>query len=192
MPRVVADCREFPSEMGCTLTIAGELDEVMRVATEHAISTHGHEDTPRLREDIRGTLHEESAMPSGEQAGEPVKKSFTEPDEHRPFHEHGYLDVVNLEAGVAVGRAVFEPGWRWSDDVKPIAGTSSCEAAHTGYVVRGRMAIRMDDGTEMEVQAGDAFQIPPGHDAWVEGDEPCEMVDVTGYAEYAKPREADQ
>src|SRR5215210_1127490 len=103
------------------------------------------------------------------------KKSLERPDETRTFG-NGRLDLVTLP-NVAIGRAVFEPGWRWSEHVKPIAGTDSCQAAHTGYVVSGRMGMRMDDGTEGEVGPGDAFVAAPGHDAWVLGDEPCVALD---------------
>ena len=86
-----------------------------------------------------------------------------------------------------IGRGVFGPGWRWSESVKPIAGTDTCQAHHTLYVLSGHMGIRMDDGTEAEVGPGDAVVIPPGHDAWVVGDEPCVAIDTTGVARYAKP-----
>ena len=79
--------------------------------------------------------------------------------------------------GVTVGRATFEPGWRWSEHIKPAAGTELCEVTHTGYVVSGRQVVRTADGTEIELQPGDAFVIAPGHDAWVVGDEPCVTVD---------------
>jgi quercetin dioxygenase-like cupin family protein len=82
---------------------------------------------------------------------------------------------------------VFQPGWRWSEDVKPIAGTQSCQAPHAIYVISGRMGIRMDDGTEGEIGPGDIAMIEPGHDAWVVGDEACVGVDFGGYASYAKP-----
>jgi len=85
------------------------------------------------------------------------------------------------------GRGVFEPGWRWSQHVKPIAGTPSCQAAHTGYVLEGRMAVKMDDGTQVEYGPGDAFHMPPGHDAWIVGDKRCVLIDFTGVAKYAKP-----
>ena len=90
-------------------------------------------------------------------------------------------------AGATDGRAVSNPGWKWSNDVKPIAGTESCQAPHTGYVVSGRMHIVMDDGTEGEAGPGDAVVISPGHDAWIVGDEPCVMLDWYGSANYAKP-----
>jgi hypothetical protein len=85
-----------------------------------------------------------------------------------------------------IGRGTFEPGWRWSNNVKPIAGTDSCQVSHLAYVVSGRMGIRMDDGTEVEVAAGDVFACPPGHDAWVVGDQPCVAVDFGEFGEYAK------
>ncbi|WP_030865335.1 cupin domain-containing protein [Streptomyces sp. NRRL F-2747] len=116
-----------------------------------------------------------------------VRKSFDRADETRPFADgKGRLDLIRTDGG-AVGRAVFEPGWRWSEHVKPLAGTDSCQAAHTGYMVSGRMKVVMDDGTGEEYGPGDFMQIDPGHDAWVVGDEPCVAVDWTGFAQYAKP-----
>src|SRR6266536_3374984 len=96
-------------------------------------------------------------------------KSLDSPDEARPF-EKGRAEIVTL-GGMTVGRAVLEPGWRWSQHVKPIVGTESCQVAHTGYVVSGRLKVVMDDGSEGEAGAGDAYVIPPGHDAWTLGDE---------------------
>ncbi|MCW2545215.1 MAG: cupin [Frankiales bacterium] len=117
-----------------------------------------------------------------------VRKSLNTPEETRPFQDgSGQLELVNLEAG-PVGRATFQPGWKWSTHVKPIAGTESCEAAHMGYVVSGRMTIVMDDGDQVELSPGDYVQAAPGHDAWVLGDEPCVMIDWQGYADYAKAR----
>lgn len=112
-------------------------------------------------------------------------KTFDRPDETRPFAGHGKMDVVKLADG-SVGKGVFEPGWRWSQDVKPIAKTESCQAHHLGYVLSGRMRVRMDDGTEVEVGPGDVVKIDPGHDAWVVGNEACVMVDFAGAAHYAK------
>lgn len=115
-----------------------------------------------------------------------IRKSLDEPEETRPFEGGmGKLDLVNLEAG-GVGRAVFEPGWQWSKHVKPIAKTDSCQADHAGYVLSGRMKIVMDDGQESEFVAGDYMSVPPGHDAWVVGDEQCVVIDWAGYADYAK------
>lgn len=112
-------------------------------------------------------------------------KRFDRPDERRKFKAHGYVDVLTFEGGTTIGRGVFEPGWKWSNDVKPIAGTESCESSHVGYCIRGAMTVRMNTGEEFHVKAGDAVRIPPGHDAWVEGNEPCELIDVSGYREYA-------
>jgi hypothetical protein len=105
-----------------------------------------------------------------------TRKSLDSPDETRPFEGGtGQLEVVNSGAG-AVGRATFLPGWRWSEHVKPIAGTDSCQAAHTCYFVSGRMKVVSDDGEEIEY----------GHDAWILGDEPCVVIDWQGFADYAK------
>jgi hypothetical protein len=113
-------------------------------------------------------------------------KQFGTPDETRPFG-HGHMDVVKFEGGT-VGRGVFEPGWRWSNDVKPIAGTKSCQASHAGYVLSGRMHLVMDDGTEGDIGPGEFVVIPPGHDAWTVGDSACVMFDFAGAADYARPR----
>ena len=112
-------------------------------------------------------------------------KNFDSPDETRPFEGKGKADVVEL-AGKTIGRAVFEPGWRWSENVKPIAGTDSCEVSHLGYCISGRMKIFMDDGAEVEAGPGDVFAIPPGHDAETVGDEPCVALDFGEFGDYAK------
>jgi quercetin dioxygenase-like cupin family protein len=112
--------------------------------------------------------------------------SFESPEEIRPFESgSGQLELVNLKEGL-VGRATFQPGWKWSEHVKPIAGTDSCEAAHMGYFISGRMKVVSDDGDEMEYGPGDFAIMPPGHDAWVVGDEPCVFIDWQGFADYAK------
>jgi quercetin dioxygenase-like cupin family protein len=115
------------------------------------------------------------------------RKRFDEPDETRRFTDKGQVELVSLGDGVSVGRATFHPGWKWSEHVKPIAGTESCQAAHVGYVVSGRQKVLMDDGTELEFGPGDVVSIPPGHDGWVIGDEPCVLLDFVGMANYAKP-----
>ncbi|MGH9103910.1 MAG: cupin domain-containing protein [Acidimicrobiales bacterium] len=118
--------------------------------------------------------------------GRIVRRSLDAPDEVRKMEGGmGQIELVSVEGG-AVGRATFRPGWRWSEHVKPIAGTESCQAAHVGYQVSGRMGVRLDDGEEMEVGPGDFVRIPPGHDGWVIGDEPAVMVDWQGMADYAK------
>ncbi len=112
-------------------------------------------------------------------------KSFDSPDEVREFEGNGRANVVQI-GGHTVGRGTFEPGWRWSSNVKPIAGTDSCEVSHLGYVVSGRMKVFMDDGAEGECGPGDVVAIPPGHDAEVVGDEPCVMLDFGEFGDYAK------
>jgi quercetin dioxygenase-like cupin family protein len=115
-----------------------------------------------------------------------VRKSLDAPEETRPFEGGtGQLEVVTSDGG-AVGRATFLPGWRWSEHVKPIAGTASCQAAHTCYFVSGQMKVVMDDGEEMDYGPGDFAVMPPGHDAWTVGDEPCVVIDWQGFADYAK------
>ena len=106
--------------------------------------------------------------------------------ETRAFgHGHG---TVASAGGVTLSRAVFEPGWRWSTDVGPIAGTASCMTRHLGYVISGAMTVRMDDGTEMSMKEGDIFDLPAGHDAWIDGDQPCILVDFgPETARYARP-----
>ena len=111
-------------------------------------------------------------------------KSLNSPDETRSF-ERGKLELVNI-GGISVGRGIFEPGWRWSKHVKPIAKTKSCETPHFQYHVSGTLKIVMDDGTEKECRAGDVSLLPPGHDAWVVGDEPVVVVDFQGMVDYAK------
>jgi hypothetical protein len=113
------------------------------------------------------------------------KKAFTQPDEVRSF-DKGKLELVT-QGGVTFGRATLEPGWRWSTCVKPIANTPSCEAPHLQYHISGRLHVVMDDGSEAEFGPGDVSNIPPGHDAWVVGDETVIVIDITGMGEFAKP-----
>lgn len=115
-----------------------------------------------------------------------VMKSFEKPDEVREF-PRGRVELVKI-GGVTVGRAVFEPGWRWKTSVQPLAGTKSCEAPHFQYHVSGVLRIQMDDGTEFECRKGDVSLLPSGHDAWVVGNEPAVMVDFQGMIDYAKSR----
>jgi hypothetical protein len=111
-------------------------------------------------------------------------RSLAAPDETRAF-PHGRAEILNVGDG-QVGRLVFEPGWRWSVDVKPIAGTDSCLAPHFQYHLCGRLAIRMDDGAEFTAGPGDVTCLPAGHDAWVVGDEAVVTVDWSGASGYAK------
>jgi hypothetical protein len=111
-------------------------------------------------------------------------KSFEQPDETRDF-PNGPAEILSI-GDTQVGRMTFQPGWRWSNDVKPIAATDSCEAPHFQYHASGRLAIRMDDGTEMVAGPDDVTSLPSGHDAWVVGDEPVVVVDSYGASNYAK------
>jgi mannose-6-phosphate isomerase-like protein (cupin superfamily) len=117
---------------------------------------------------------------------EAVHKRFDVPDETRTFAK-GSLDVVHL-ATLSAGKATMQPGWKWSESVKPIVGTDTCQAHHFGYVVSGSLMIRMEDGNEAEVNPGDVYEIPPGHDAWVLGNEPFVSLEFDSKAaeEYAK------
>jgi predicted small metal-binding protein len=110
-------------------------------------------------------------------------KNLDTPDEKHSF-EHGEVRVVAL-TGATVARAVLNPGWRWSYDVKPLVGSESCQAPHTAYVVSGRLHVRMDDGAEVEFGPGDAHYVSPGHDAWVVGDEPCVTIDFAAEGDTA-------
>ena len=112
-------------------------------------------------------------------------KTFTKPDETREF-PCGRAEILNIGGG-QVGRLVFQPGWRWSKDVKPLAKTASCEAPHFQFHVSGRLAIKMDDGTELIAGPGDVTALPSGHDAWVVGDEPVVVIDWFGASNYGKP-----
>lgn len=112
-------------------------------------------------------------------------KNFDQPDETKPTADRGRIEIVEL-AGAAVGRMVLEPGWRWSEHVKPSAGTDSCQATHMGYAITGRLHVRMDDGSEREIRPGDAYVIPPGHDAWVVGEQTVVHVDFQGARAIAK------
>lgn len=111
-------------------------------------------------------------------------KTFGSPDETREF-PRGRAEILQV-GDSEIGRLVLEPGWRWSNDVRPIAGTQSCEAPHFQYHVSGHLAIRMDDGTEFVAGPGDITSLPSGHDAWVVGEESVVVVDWYGASNYAK------
>lgn len=112
-------------------------------------------------------------------------KNFAKPDETRKF-DKGLLELVKL-GGVTFGRGIFQPGWRWSTSVKPLVKTKSCQAPHLQYHVSGRLGVVMDDGSEAVFGPGEVSLVPPGHDAWVVGDEPVVVIDITGMGDYAKP-----
>lgn len=116
------------------------------------------------------------------------RRRFTDPDDVRTV-PHGRIDVVELDDRV-VGRMTYEPGWRWSVDVKPIAATDSCQFHHIGVTLSGVLRAQMGDGTELEIGPGDVFEIPPGHDAWVVGDEPWVSVDFEAMRAYGRTEPA--
>ena len=111
-------------------------------------------------------------------------KSFNKPEEVRNF-PNGKVELVKV-GGAMIGRAVFEPGWKWSTSVQPLVKTKSCEAPNYQYHVSGTLKVVMDDGSEFECKAGDVSLFPTGHDAWVVGNEPVVVVDFQGMVDYAK------
>ena len=115
-------------------------------------------------------------------------KDFREPDEVREFPK-GRLELIKI-GGATVGRAVFEPGWKWSTSVQPLVKTESCEAPHFQYHVSGILRIKMDDGAEFDCRPGDVSLLPSGHDAWEIGNEPAVVVDFQGMIDYAKAHDA--
>jgi uncharacterized cupin superfamily protein len=115
-----------------------------------------------------------------------LKKRFDAPDETRSINK-GKVEVVKFGNAQAM-RVRFEAGWRWSECVKPVAGTDSCQIDHLVYGISGRMMTRMDDGTELEMGPGDVVSIPAGHDAWIIGNEPFVGLDFQGAATYAKQK----
>jgi hypothetical protein len=118
------------------------------------------------------------------QAAQVEWKDFDKSDEVRAFG-HGRMELLHV-AGGTVGRLILEPGWRWSADVKPVAGTEWCEAPHFQYLVSGRLHVVMKDGREFDLAPGSVSHLPAGHDAWVIGHEPVVLVDWHGATHYAK------
>ena len=112
-------------------------------------------------------------------------KSFNAPDEVRTF-DKGKLEIINME-GRTIGRATFQPGWKWSESLKPLVKTESCEAPHFQYHVSGTLRIKTDDGTVRDCKSGDVSMLGSGHDAWVVGNEAVVVVDFQGMVDYAKP-----
>jgi hypothetical protein len=114
------------------------------------------------------------------------RKSFNQPDEVREFPK-GKLELVKI-GNATVGRATFQPGWRWSTSVQPLVKTKSCDAPHFQYHVAGTIMVVMDDGTKLECKPGDVSLLPVGHDAWVVGNEPVVIVDFQGMLDYARQK----
>ena len=111
-------------------------------------------------------------------------KSHATPDEVRA-PDKTRVEVVKFE-GYSIGRLTFQPGWRWSECVKPVVKTEQCQLSHVGHAIQGRLKVRMQDGTEKAINAGESYTIPPGHDAWVEGDKPFVGLEVLSADQYAK------
>ncbi len=112
-----------------------------------------------------------------------ILKQFESPDETRTFPK-GKFELVHI-GGMTIGRATYEPGWRWSEHVGAAMGARSCQVEHVGLVISGRATAAMDDGTVYEMKPGDLFYIPPGHDSWVVGDEPYVSIHLMGASDYA-------
>jgi len=121
---------------------------------------------------------------AGSSSGAAEWKNFGKPDEVREFPK-GRVELIRI-GGAMIGRAIFEPGWRWATSVQPLAKTSSCEAPHFQYHVSGVLRIKMDNGKEFDCMPGDVSLLPSGHDAWVIGNEPAVVVDFQGMLDYAK------
>jgi len=113
-------------------------------------------------------------------------KSHDSPDELRTPAKTR-VEVVRLQ-GFTLGRFRFEAGWRWSECIKPVVKTESCQNSHVGYAVSGRITIRTQDGSTRTISSGQSYSIPPGHDAWVEGGEPFVGIEVLSAEQYAKPK----
>jgi class 3 adenylate cyclase len=112
------------------------------------------------------------------------------PDHVRTF-SHGHVDIINLDE-TSIARFTWDPGWRWSKDVAPVVQTRSCLNRHVGYVISGVLHVVMDDGTELEIRGGDVFEIPPGHDAWVVGDDVWDTVEFTSGATFGVTSDEDE
>src|SRR5690348_13975026 len=118
------------------------------------------------------------------------RRSFTEPEETRRF-PNGALRTVSLDETI-VGEYRFEPGWRWSNDIRPIVGTALCQQRHVGYALAGHLRVQMADGTTLDFHAGDAYEIPPGHDGWVVGEEVFHSVEFSGARTFATAPGAEE
>lgn len=134
-------------------------------------------------EQIHGDHASTPSTPAPTDAGA-EQASFSAADETRTF-PHGKLDILRI-GGSEIGRLTLDPGWRWSVDVRPVAGTDLCEAPHFQYHVSGRLHVVMADGSQFDVGPGEVTALPQGHDAWVVGDEPVVLVDWWGASNYAK------
>lgn len=123
-------------------------------------------------------------MPDGVSVSTFAAKSHDKPDEVRSPNKTR-VEVVRLP-GFTLGRFKMQPGWRWSECIKPVVGTDSCQLSHVGHVVSGRLTLKLNDGSQKSVAAGESYTIPPGHDAWVEGNDPFVCIEVMSAEQYAK------
>ena len=123
-------------------------------------------------------------MSNGMSVSTLAAKSHDKPDEVRS-PDKTRVEVVRLP-GFTLGRLKMQPGWRWSACIKPVVGTDSCQVSHVGHAVSGRLTVKMNDGSQKSIAAGDSYTIPPGHDAWVEGNEPFVCIEVMSAEQYAK------
>jgi hypothetical protein len=114
-----------------------------------------------------------------------MKRNLEAPEEIRRF-PGGKVELVTM-GDMTFGKGTFQPGWKWSESLKPIVHTESCQAPHTQFHISGRLRVKMDDGTEVEFGPGDVGIVPPGHDAWVVGNTPVVVIDFTGLTHYAEP-----
>jgi uncharacterized cupin superfamily protein len=128
--------------------------------------------------------HAHPAHAIAEKAEAAEWKNFGKPDEVREFPQ-GRVELITI-GGATIGRAIFQPGWRWATSEQPNANTRICEAPHFQYHVSGVLRVKMDDGTEFDCKPGDVSLLPSGHDAWVVGNEPAVVVDFQGMLDYAK------
>jgi hypothetical protein len=112
-------------------------------------------------------------------------KSHQTPDEIRK-PDKTQVEIVRLE-GFTLGRYTMEPGWRWSQCIKPVVKTDSCQLSHVGHAISGNLTVRLNDGTQKTIHAGESYTIPPGHDAWVDGKESFVGLEVMSAEQYAKP-----
>ena len=116
-----------------------------------------------------------------------ILKRFETPDEVRVLQK-GRYEVVHI-GGMTIGRATYEPGWKWSEHVGPSVGAARCHVEHVGLVLSGTATAAFEDGTVFELRAGELFYIPPvPHDSWVVGDQPYVSLHFLGAAHYALPK----
>lgn len=112
-------------------------------------------------------------------------KSHSLPDEVRK-PDKTQVEIVRLE-GYTLGRYTMQPGWRWSECIRPVVHTESCQLSHVGHALSGNLTVRLNDGSEMTIHSGDSYTIPPGHDAWVQGKESFVGIEVVSAEQYARP-----